>query len=130
MSNPVAKRGDRVVGLDKHVVLVSTPGGAVPTTIVLPFDGPLRDELSPTVFIDGKALAVVGSRAENAPGHIPIGGVFQRTPSDVGVVARGSATVYADYKAVARAGDPVACCNDPGDEESGHVVAEGRVIAG
>lgn len=130
MGKPVAKEGDRVVGLDTHVVLVSGPAGPVPTPLPLPFSGPLSGSLSSTVCVDGAAAATVDSQAQNTPAHIPVGGPFQRSPSNTGTVKQGSSTVFADNKGLARAGDPADCCNDPADSPTGHVVAGGTVLAG
>lgn len=122
MSSPAAKKGDLVVGLDTHVVLVPSPGGAVPTPMPMPFNGPLTSGLSSSVFIDNCAAAVVGSAAENNPPHLPTGGPFQKPPKNKGTISAGSACVFADNIAVARASDPVRCCNDPADSDTGHVV--------
>ena len=130
MGQPVAKQGDRVVGLDTHVVLISSPAGPVPTPLPSPFSGPLSRELSSTVCVDNSYAATVGSQAQNTPSHIPVGGPFQRPPSNQATVKAGSSTVFADNRGVARAGDPAECCNDPADSPTGHVVAAGTVLAG
>jgi uncharacterized Zn-binding protein involved in type VI secretion len=130
MSSPVAKKGDRVVGLDTHIVLIPSPGGPIPTPIPSSFSGPLQSKLASTVYLDGEPVAIVGSVADNTPPHIPIGGSFQSPPSNRGTVVQGSTTVFADEKGVVRAGDPVECCNDPTDLQTGVVVAAGKVFAG
>ncbi|MFO0759860.1 MAG: PAAR domain-containing protein [Byssovorax sp.] len=122
MSEPVAKRGDRVVGIDTHIVQITSPGGPVPTPIPLPFSGPITDNLSSTVFIDNEPAVIVGSVAHNRPPHIPTGGPFQRSPSNRATVDAGSATVFAGNHALARNGDPATCCNDPSDAQTGHVM--------
>lgn len=122
MSHPIAKKGDLVYGLDTHVIQLSSPGGPVPTPMPLPFNGPLGRDLSPTVFLDSAPVGFVGSGADNSPPHIPIGGPFQKTPSNKGTVTTGSPSVFADNKAVARATDSVKCCNDPSDSDTGHIV--------
>ena len=129
MAEPVAKDGDDVVAIDTHIVLVSSPGGPVPTMMPMPVRGPLSRELAASVFVDGKAVAVVGSKADNQPQHIPIGGPFQSSPSNEGTVAEGSTTVFIDGKGVARNGDPATTCNDPTDQQVGHVVASGTAYA-
>src|SRR5688572_1433085 len=110
-----------IVGLDTHIVMVSSPGGPVPTSMPMPFSGPLANDLSGSVFVDNQAVAVVGSGADNTPAHMPIGGPFQKPPSNKATVIEGSATVFADNKAVARANDPAKCCNDPSDSDTGHI---------
>jgi uncharacterized Zn-binding protein involved in type VI secretion len=131
MSQPIAKMNDRVVGLDTHIVLVSSPGGPVPTSMPFPFDGPIVQKVSTTVFIDNLGVALVGSIAQALPPHIPIGGPFQKPPSNMGTIDQGSPTIFINNIAVARAGDPVKCCNDPVDQVTGHViVAGGKVFGG
>jgi len=130
MSQPIAKDGDQVVGLDTHVIMVPSPGGPVPTPIPHPFAGPLQEKLSTTVFLDNKAVAVVGSVANGQPPHIPMGGPFQTPPANRGTISHGSETVFVDGAAVGRAGDPAACCNDPKEEDTGHVVAVATAFAG
>lgn len=117
------------MGLDIHVVVVSSPGGPVPTPIPHPFSGIIQENVSATVFIDNRGVALVGSVANNTPPHVPAGGPFQTHPSNRGTISEGSATVFVDDKSVARDGDPATCCNDPSDKDSGHVVAAGEVYA-
>jgi uncharacterized Zn-binding protein involved in type VI secretion len=130
MAQPVAKRGDRVVGLDQHIVLISSPGGPIPTALPLPFSGPLSQDLCSTVAVDNAPAATVGSQATNTPPHIPVGGPFQKPPSNQATVKAGSSTVFAGNRAIARCNDSVECCNDPVDSQTGHVVARGTVFAG
>ena len=103
MGKPIAKKGDQVVGLDTHVIMVSSPGGPVPTPIPHPFTGGLDESLSSAVFIDNEAVAVVGSVANGRPPHVPMGGPFQSPPSNRATVSQGSSTVFVDNAAVARA---------------------------
>ena len=129
-SQPVAKRGDRVVGVDTHILLIASPSGPVPTPTPMPFDGELVADPSASVFVDDEALALEQTTARNRPGHIPVGGTFQTPPSNVASVARGSSSVFADNRAVARSKDPVRCCNDVPDDETSHVIAVSTVFAG
>lgn len=130
MTQPAAKKGDRVVGVDTHIVMISSPGGPVPTPIPMAFSGRISSEVSETVFIDEEPAAYEGSVADNSPRHIPSGGPFQKRPADKGTIARGSSTVFADDKGLARNTDPVECCNDPRDSQTGLVIASGTVISG
>jgi uncharacterized Zn-binding protein involved in type VI secretion len=131
VGKPVAKKDDQVVGIDTHIVMVNTPGGAIPTPMPSPFSGKLTDNLSSTVFVDGQPVAVVGSAAENRPSHVAIGGFFQNTPANKGKISSTSGTTFADDKGIARQGDPVECCNDPVDSDTGHVIASsGTVYSG
>jgi uncharacterized Zn-binding protein involved in type VI secretion len=129
MSAPTAKEGDRVTGVDTHVVLIPSPGGPIPTPTPMPFAGKLCEELSATAFADNQSIAVQGSVARNQPEHVPVGGPFQKPPSNRATIQTASATVFADNKAVARAGDTALTCNDPADAPNGTVLAEGTVFA-
>lgn len=127
MGQPVAKKGDKVVGVDTHIILSAKD--QTPIAMPLPFNGTLANDLSATVYCDDQGVGTVGSQAENTP-HIPIGGSFQKQPSNKGTVSQGSATVFVDDKAIARANDPVECCNDFVDADTGHIVATGTVFSG
>lgn len=130
MGAPGAKKGDQVVAIDIHVVMVDSPGGKTPTPTPMPFRGELSEGLSQTVFIDNKPAAVKGSRCDNDPAHEAVGGSFQKDPSNKAEVKEGSSTVFFDAKAAARKGDPATTCNDPEDAPAGTVIAEGTVIVG
>jgi uncharacterized Zn-binding protein involved in type VI secretion len=130
MGTPGAKKGDHVVGIDTHVVMVSTPGGRAPVPTPMPFLGELAEGLSSTVFIDNKPAAVKGSGASNDPKHEAVGGTFQKEPSNKASVKEGSSTVLFDAKPAARMGDPAVTCNDPEDAPAGTVIAESSVIIG
>lgn len=127
---PIAKEGDQVVGTDTHIVMIPSPGGPVPTPLPHPFVGKLDADLCETVMIENKKVALVGSKASNMPPHIPQGGPFQKPPADKGTISMGSSKVMIDNKAVARMGDPVTCCNDPADLDTGSVIAAGKVLSG
>jgi uncharacterized Zn-binding protein involved in type VI secretion len=131
MGQPAAKRGDRVVAVDTHVVMVpGTP--PAPTPLPHPFSGVLAGGLSPDVKISGLPAATVGSVADNTPPHVPTapGTAFQRPPANSGTVQQGSATVMINGKPAARAGDKALTCNDPVDLPAGTVVASGSVLIG
>ncbi len=128
MPQPIAKEGDQVVAVDTHILMIPSPGGPVPTPTPMPFSGKLDAKLSTTVFIDDKAVALVGSEASNMPAHIPAGGPFQKQPADKGTVETGSSSVFVDDKAVARMGDTVKTCNDPADAPNGTIIAAGVVM--
>ncbi len=130
MSNPVAKKGDQVTGVDTHIVLIPSPAGPVPTPVPCPFNGILVEALAGSVFVDHCAVAVEGSVGKNVPPHIPAGGPFQRPPSNRATVKSGSSTVFAEARAVARLGDPAVSCNDPTDAATSHVLAAATVFAG
>jgi uncharacterized Zn-binding protein involved in type VI secretion len=122
-----AKEGDTVRGVDIHIV-VSAAGVASP--VQLPFIGKLDSELSGDVLIEDRPVAVVGSIAKNEPAHVPPGGSFQKPPKNEGKVIVGSNTVFANDKAVARAGDLVETCSDPKDLPSSVVLCKSTVLVG
>ncbi|WP_437485809.1 PAAR domain-containing protein [Sorangium sp. So ce1014] len=127
---PAAKRGDKVVGIDTHVVMIPSPGGPVPTPTPMPFSGTLSDDLSRDVLIEGNPAAIQGSTAANAPAHVPPAGTFQRPPSNQARVQAGSNTVLINNKPAAHLGDPAMTCNDPADAPNGSVIASGTVLVG
>jgi uncharacterized Zn-binding protein involved in type VI secretion len=133
MSRPAARRGDPVIGVDTHIVLVPSPGGPAPTPLPHPFAGQLAENLSPDVVIAGAPAATVGSIAHNHPPHIPTlpGTAFQRPPTNRGSVRTGSASVLVNGRPLARQGDTVVTCNDPVDLPVGTITAGSpRVVVG
>jgi uncharacterized Zn-binding protein involved in type VI secretion len=131
MGQPAAKRGDRVVAVDTHIVMVpGTP--PVPTPLPHPFEGALNGALSPDVSICGQPAATTGSLADNAPPHVPNGpGTFQRPPANKATVQQGSTTVLINGKPAARAGDKALTCNDPADLPIGTIlVTDASVLIG
>lgn len=128
MSQPAAKQGDTIVAVDTHIIMVPSPGGPVPTPIPHPFNGIINGNLSSDVLIMGQPAATVGSTAQNMPAHIPMGGPFQRPPSNRGQIITGSPTVLINGKPAARNGDTALTCNDPVDAPVGTVVAIGTVL--
>jgi uncharacterized Zn-binding protein involved in type VI secretion len=125
-----AKLGDVVQAMDTHIVMVSTPGGPVPTPMQLPFAGKISGDCSTDVTIEGAAAAVAGSTASNLPRHVPPGNPFQSEPTNKGEVVAGSATVLINGKPAARAGDPVNTCNDPVPAPNGRIQAVSTVKIG
>jgi uncharacterized Zn-binding protein involved in type VI secretion len=130
MGKPAAKKGDKVAGLDTHIVMVSTPAGPMPTPMPMPFNGTVSGGLSADVLIEKKPAATKGSTAENSPEHIPAGGSFQKTPSNKATIKQGSKKVLINKKEAARAGDSADTCNDPADAPNGKVIAAGTVLMG
>lgn len=125
MGAAAAKQGDKAVGTDTHIVMVPSASGQVSTPLPHPFAGTLDNGLSPSVRIERRAAATVGSVATNTPAHVPTppGVAFQVPPANRGTVIAGSATVRINGKAAARAGDAVDSCDDIG------VVGESRIVA-
>lgn len=130
MGQPAAKQGDQVIATDTHIVMIPSPGGPVPTPLPNPFTGMIDGSLSSDVNIQGKAAAVQGSTATNQPSHIPVGGPFQKPPSNQATIQMGSATVNINGKPAARNGDTAMTCNDPADLPAGTVIAVSTVTIG
>jgi uncharacterized Zn-binding protein involved in type VI secretion len=132
MGQPAAKKGDQIVAVDTHIVMVPSPGGPVPTPLPHPFSGIINDGLSSDVNIMGQPAATVDSTADNTPQHIatPPGTSFQAPPKNKGTITVGSPTVSINGKKAARNGDTADTCNDPSDIPVGTVVAVGTVLIG
>ena len=130
MGQPAAKEGDRIVGVDTHIIMIPSPGGPVPTPLPHPFMGMLDGDLSGDVKIAGMAAATEGSTATNTPSHIPQGGPFQSPPKNKGKILKGSSSVFINGKAAARMGDTAETCNDPANQPVGTVIATGVVFIG
>lgn len=71
MPKPAAKKGDKIVAIDTHIVMIPSPGEPVPTPMPLPFQGSLSDNLSPNVLIQNKQAATEVSTATNTRPHTP-----------------------------------------------------------
>lgn len=130
MSQPAAKKGDQVVAVDTHIIMIPSPGGPVPTPLPNPFMGQIDGGLSDDVEIGGQPAATVDSTATNSPSHIPAGGPFQKSPANKATITMGSQTVQINGKAAARMGDTAETCNDPADMPIGTVIAMGMVLIG
>ena len=108
--------GDKVTGVDVHIVLVPSPGGPVPTPLPHPFNGTIASGCSTNVLIGNKPAAVVGASVTNTPPHLPTppGTSFSVPPTNQGtIIPPGGATVLVNNKPIARVGDQVQTCNDP-----------------
>ena len=130
MGMPAAKQGDKIVGVDIHIIMIPSPTGQVPTPLPHPFNGTINGSLSQNVKIMGKPAATANSTATNTPPHIPQGGQFQKPPSNKATIMIGSPTVKINGKMAARNGDTVMTCNDPSDLPVGKVIATGTVYIG
>jgi len=128
MGPPAARKGDRIVALDMH--MIQPPGPTSPVLVPHPFSGIIDGAVSSDVTIGGAAAATVNSTATNTPSHIPIGGTFVNPPSNKATIMVGSQTVTINGNGAARAGDTAKTCNDPVDLPVGTVVATGQVFIG
>jgi uncharacterized Zn-binding protein involved in type VI secretion len=91
---PAAKKGDQIMGVDIHIIMIPSPGGPIPTPLPHPFAGIIDGELESTVKIMGMPAATVGSTASNKPPHIPQGGAFQKPPANKSKIIMGSPNVF------------------------------------
>lgn len=132
MGQPAAKHGDRVIGIDTHIVMAPSGESLTPTPAPHPFSGVIDGNLSGDVNIMGRPAATVGSTADNAPAHIPTppGVSFQKPPHNKATIRIGSPTVRINGRMAARNGDPAETCNDPANLSVGQVVATGTVFIG
>lgn len=133
MGQPAAKKGDQIMAIDTHIVMVpAPPGPPVPTPLPHPFAGVVNGGLSSDVNIMGMAAATVDSTADNSPAHVatPPGTSFQAPPANKATIKMGSATVNVNGKKLARNGDTAETCNDPSNLPVGTVIAVGTVLVG
>ncbi|HVE86945.1 MAG TPA: PAAR domain-containing protein [Myxococcales bacterium] len=130
MGQPAAKKGDQIVAVDTHIVIM--PPTAPPAPLPHPFAGIISGGLSSDVNIMGMPAATVDSTADNTPPHLPTppGTAFQSPPSNKATIKVGSSTVKINGKAAARNGDTAETCNDPADLPVGQVIAAGTVMIG
>lgn len=125
---PAARKGDAVVGLDIHVLMIPSPAGPIPTPTPLPFTGVLADALSADVKVENKPVALVGSVANNTPAHVPAGGPFQKPPANKATIKTGSGSVFANNKKVAVLGSIAETCADPMDGPNGSVIGTATTV--
>jgi uncharacterized Zn-binding protein involved in type VI secretion len=125
---PGAKQGDKVIGVDVH--LIQPPGPTSPVPVPHPYSGIIDGGLSSDVKIMGMPAATVDSTATNTPPHVPLGGSFVSPPSNKATIITGSTTVMINGKPAARMGDTAKTCNDPVDAPVGTVIAVGTVNIG
>jgi uncharacterized Zn-binding protein involved in type VI secretion len=134
MGQPAAKKGDQIMAVDTHIVMVPppAPGPPVPTPLPHPFAGIISGGVSSDVNIMGMPAATVDSTADNTPPHVPTppGTAFQSPPSNKATIKLGSPTVKINGKMAARNGDLAMTCNDPADLPAGTVIAVGTVMIG
>jgi uncharacterized Zn-binding protein involved in type VI secretion len=130
MGQPAAKKGDKIMATDTHIILIQAGPVTTPTPLPHPFTGIIDGNLSSDVNIMGMPAATVDSTATNTPSHIPQGGPFQSPPKNKGTIKLGSMTVKINSKMAARSGDMAETCNDPADLPAGTVIAVGTVMIG
>lgn len=116
MAAPAAVMNDRVTGTCAIHQVPNPASGAPQPGPPMPFSAPLLQGLEPTVLIESKAAAVVGSSGFNSPPHVGLHATdpFMVPTMQVGRVLSGSATVIAGGKPLATAQSSVTCCASPG----------------
>ncbi len=114
MGQPAAKKGDQIIGVCTHTVMVPSPGGPVPTPLPHPYTGMIDNALSTDVKIMGQPAATQDSQASNTPQHLPTppGTAFQSPPDNIATINRGSTTVRVNGKPAARMGDTAETCDE------------------
>jgi len=91
---PAAKKGDQIVGVDTHIIMIpAPPAPPIPTPLPHPYSGIIDNAVSSTVNIMGMPAATVDSMASNTPPHIPQGGPFQKPPDNKAKILMGSLDV-------------------------------------
>ena len=128
----IAVEGDKVIGMDTHIMVV--PAGNTTTTVPLPhpFIGKLNDKLSKDVSIKDIKCATKDSVAKHDDSmHMQLPGTikFQNNPKKEGNVTGGtSSKVKINGKEAAVIGSQVTTCNDMGMQNNSTVVAMGASI--
>ena len=128
----IAVEGDKVMGMDTHIMVV--PAGNTTTTVPLPhpFIGKLKDKLAKDVTIKDKKCAVKDSVAKHDDSmHMQLPGTikFQNNPKKEGKVTGGTSNkVKIEGKEAAVIGSQVTTCNDMGMQNNSTVIAMGASI--
>ena len=128
----IAVEGDKVMGMDTHIMVV--PAGNTTTTVPLPhpFIGKLKDKLAKDVTIKDKKCAVKDSVAKHDDSmHMQLPGTikFQNNPKKEGKVTGGtSSKVKIEGNEAAVIGSQVTTCNDMGMQNNSTIIAMGASI--
>ena len=128
----IAVEGDKVMGMDTHIMVV--PAGMSTANVPLPhpFIGKLKDKLSKDVKIKDKKAATKDSVAKHDDSmHMQLPGTikFQKNPKKEGKVTGGtSRKVKINGKEAAVIGSQVSTCNDMGMQNNSTIIAMGASI--
>ncbi|MBR6582273.1 MAG: phage baseplate assembly protein V [Treponema sp.] len=128
----IAVEGDKVMGMDTHIMVV--PAGMSTANVPLPhpFIGKLKDKLSKDVKIKDKKCATKDSVAKHDDSmHMQLPGTikFQKNPKKEGKVTGGtSRKVKINGKEAAVIGSQVSTCNDMGMQNNSTIIAMGASI--
>ena len=112
MPAPAIVMNDRIVGLCPNH-LIPAPSGTAPSP-PLPFSAPILMDTVPTVLINNKPAAVMGSSGYNMPPHTGIVDPFVAPNLQVGRILTGSPTVLFGGKPAASATSQTLMCATPG----------------
>lgn len=128
----MAVEGDKVVGMDTHIMVVPSGNGTTTVPLPHPFIGKLADKLSKDVKIKDKPCATKDSVAKHDDSmHMQLPGTikFQNNPKKEGKVSGGtSSKVKVNGKEAAVIGSQVSTCNDVGAQNNSTVIAMGASI--
>lgn len=128
----IAVEGDKVVGMDTHIMVVPSGNGTATVPLPHPFMGKLADKLSKDVKIKDKSCATKDSVAKHDDSmHMQLPGTikFQNNPKKEGKVTGGtSSKVKINGKEAAVIGSQVSTCNDMGMQNNSTVIAMGASI--
>ena len=128
----IAVEGDKVMGMDTHIMVI--PAGMSTANVPLPhpFIGKLKDKLSKDVKIKDKKCATKDSVAKHDDSmHMQLPGTikFQKNPKKEGKVTGGtSRKVKINGKEAAVIGSQVSTCNDMGMQNNSTIIAMGASI--
>lgn len=115
MRQPAARKDDRIVGNDIHLVLEQVGNVVTQKQLSLEFNGIIDGGVSSSVRVNGKPAAMVKSTATNTPAHetqLAPNQSFPAPPSNSGKITNGSQTVRINGQPAARAGDPAETCHE------------------
>ena len=114
----IAVDGDKVMGMDTHIMVVPSGNGTTTDPLPHPFTGKFKDKLAKDVTIKDKASALKDSIARHDDSmHLQLPGTikFQNNPKKEGKVTGGtSPKVKINGKEAAVIGSLVSMCNDMG----------------
>lgn len=111
MTEPAAKKDDKIISDNTSNVWVKPPGSLPPKPVPFAYEGSIDNKLCDTVFIMNKPTATVGSTATNSnppniqPAVTSQGKVLTENINNTATITTGSSTVFINGKKAARNGD-------------------------
>ncbi|MDR3304123.1 MAG: phage baseplate assembly protein V [Treponema sp.] len=125
----VAVEGDKVIGVDVHQMQVQVGLAQVVLPMPHPYIGKLVDKLIDKVTLNGKKIAVKGSKSKHDDAmHLQLPGTikFVNNPTKEGEVTAGTgAKLKIGGKEAALIGSMVTTCNDLGLQNNSAIIALG-----